>query len=725
MTSGWPPERPGPRRPDAPPGGSHRRSALRTPPHGIDLGEDDSGYPDGGWSGNDDPGQPGYVGSGQPGYAGAGQPGYGGPPDDGRGGRRARHGRPGQQDQGYPGRDVPSRSGRGSPPPGTAEPSYYNLAYGAHGYDAPGRGSGDGGGGPVYGAPVADVQAPNSRGYRGRPSGPPGSDAPGNTNAGSPRSRHGRPGQGGPSYAEPGAAQPPQAGPGPAGSRQAWPGEPRYAGPGPADPRYAGPGYRGPGRAGPQHDPQGYGSPRPAGPGPGRGSGPQAPASPRGPQPGHRRPARPDGDEHPPRRDGDEDAYGPRHPRPDSGDAYPPRRDGERDGYRSRRARPGEGDAQPERRGGDDAYRSRPTRPEADRDDARTSRWDTGLDALRGRRPTGRASFADDYRGRRDSAEDAYRVPAARQAGPLSEPFLAPGTSRAAYVGRDAHDLAGSPDATGPATAWMPAAADTAIGTRTDRRRAATPERGPRPGSRRAQNAGKQSCADDSTAVLPRPGRVARRSAPDEESAEPARRRGGRPGRRTGRHLTPKVWLFGGVGVLVLAVVAVALVMLGPSGPSGPEHSLTTPLRLGAFTRSSRLTRQMNVAALERKIIAQSSGQASHLVSSVYEAGSPVAGSGTPAQVMLFIGGQLSGGSPATSVKSFLQHFSGADQTGAGSLAGDAACVGADAKGTGGQTVCAWFDNNTFGELVSPNMPVSALASELRAIRPDVEHVVK
>jgi hypothetical protein len=175
--------------------------------------------------------------------------------------------------------------------------------------------------------------------------------------------------------------------------------------------------------------------------------------------------------------------------------------------------------------------------------------------------------------------------------------------------------------------------------------------------------------------------------------------------------------------VLVCAAAA-AVIMLGRSGPSGPKHSLTTPLRLGAFTRSSKLTKQMNVGAIERNIIQQSSGQASHLVSSVYEAGSPVAG-GTPAQVMLFIGGQLNGGSPVTSVQSFTEHFKGAARTGAGSLGGDAACVGSQAKGTGGQTVCAWFDNNTFGELVSPNMPVSALASELRAIRPDVEHVVK
>ena len=270
----------------------------------------------------------------------------------------------------------------------------------------------------------------------------------------------------------------------------------------------------------------------------------------------------------------------------------------------------------------------------------------------------------------------------------------------------------------------MPAVTDTAVGTRTARPRAAVLDRGPRPGGRPAETASQEnSLAGSSTQVLPRPARVDRRPAPAEQ---PARRRDSRPSRRTWLHLTLRTWLLTGTGVLVLvAAGAAAVVMLGRSGPSGPEHSLSTPLRLGAFTRSSRLTKQMNVAAIERRIVAQSSGQASHLVSSVYEAGSPMPGSSTSAQVMLFIGGQLTGGSPATSVKSFLEHFSGAAKTGAGSLAGDAACVGAGAKGTGGQTVCAWFDNNTFGELVSPNMPVSALASELRSIRPDVEHVVK
>jgi hypothetical protein len=46
--------------------------------------------------------------------------------------------------------------------------------------------------------------------------------------------------------------------------------------------------------------------------------------------------------------------------------------------------------------------------------------------------------------------------------------------------------------------------------------------------------------------------------------------------------------------------------------------------------------------------------------------------------------------------------------------------------GSGGSlAVCAWFDNDTFGEVVSPNLSAAALANEMRAIRPLVERVVR
>ena len=175
-----------------------------------------------------------------------------------------------------------------------------------------------------------------------------------------------------------------------------------------------------------------------------------------------------------------------------------------------------------------------------------------------------------------------------------------------------------------------------------------------------------------------------------------------------------------GAGLLV-AVAAVAAVAILRSGPGGPSHTLTTPARLGAYLRRPQLARQMDVAQLKKNIIANSSGQASHVVSAVYEKGSTVPGGPAP-QAILFIGGKLTGASAAASIKSFDQHFREGKQTSPGRLGGRAACVPAQPR-TNHAAVCAWFDNDTFGELVSPNMTASALADELRAIRPGIERL--
>jgi hypothetical protein len=37
--------------------------------------------------------------------------------------------------------------------------------------------------------------------------------------------------------------------------------------------------------------------------------------------------------------------------------------------------------------------------------------------------------------------------------------------------------------------------------------------------------------------------------------------------------------------------------------------------------------------------------------------------------------------------------------------------------------MCAWFDNDSFGELVSPTMNANALASAMQQVRPSVEQV--
>ncbi len=170
-----------------------------------------------------------------------------------------------------------------------------------------------------------------------------------------------------------------------------------------------------------------------------------------------------------------------------------------------------------------------------------------------------------------------------------------------------------------------------------------------------------------------------------------------------------------------MVATAVAVVAILRSGPGGPAHTLTTPARLGAYLRRPQLARRMDVAQLERNIIANSSGQARHVVSAVYEKGSTVPGGPAP-QVILFIGGKLTGVSAVASIKTFGQHFRDTEQTSPGRLGGRAACVPAQ-SGTGDAAVCAWFDYDTFGELVSPNMTASALAGELRMIRPSIERV--
>ena len=194
-------------------------------------------------------------------------------------------------------------------------------------------------------------------------------------------------------------------------------------------------------------------------------------------------------------------------------------------------------------------------------------------------------------------------------------------------------------------------------------------------------------------------------------------------GRRRGRSGDRRLWfaLGGVVVVFVGAIVAIVMVAF-PSGPGGPAHTLVTPNQLNAFTRRPALEQQMNVAQLRQDVVNTSSGQVRHVVEAVYEAGNSTSGS-TP-QIILFIGGNLLNASPQVSVTSFTQRFKGAKITSAGSL-GEAACVNATASQPGSVAMCAWFDNDSFGEVVSPTMNASALANAMRQIRPHVELVAK
>jgi hypothetical protein len=195
-------------------------------------------------------------------------------------------------------------------------------------------------------------------------------------------------------------------------------------------------------------------------------------------------------------------------------------------------------------------------------------------------------------------------------------------------------------------------------------------------------------------------------------------------GKRRGGSGDRRLWFALG-GVLVVAAVAIVAIVLVafPSGPSGPAHTLVTPNQLGAFGRRPALEQQMNVSQLRQDVVNTSSGQARHVVEGVYESGNSVPGS-TP-QIILFIGGNLANANPVDSVTSFTKRFKGATVTSAGTMAGKAVCVDATAAEPGSVAMCAWFDNDSFGEVVSPTMKASALANTMRQIRPKVELIAK
>lgn len=192
---------------------------------------------------------------------------------------------------------------------------------------------------------------------------------------------------------------------------------------------------------------------------------------------------------------------------------------------------------------------------------------------------------------------------------------------------------------------------------------------------------------------------------------------------RTVPHRWRRVLLRLGTGLALVIVAGVAVLIL-TSRSGGPAHLLTTPARLGAYVSKPQLGQQMGVAQLKKNIVTQSAGAVGNVVSAVYENGSSTPGGPAP-QILLFIGGHLSGASPAASIRSFTQHLAGARLVSPGKMGGEAACVSGEPGSGGSLAACAWFDNDTFGEVVSPNLSAAALANEMRAIRPLVERVAR
>ncbi len=203
----------------------------------------------------------------------------------------------------------------------------------------------------------------------------------------------------------------------------------------------------------------------------------------------------------------------------------------------------------------------------------------------------------------------------------------------------------------------------------------------------------------------------------------PGRGPGRGTGRRRGRSNDHRLWL-ALLGVVIAAAAAItAIIKFEFPSHSGPVHAMETPSRIGSFARTVDMEKTAHLAELRADVIRMSAGEASNVKSAVYESGTPTAGS--TVQIIMFIGGHLANAAPATSITDFTQKFAGATIVSAGSLGGKAACVEEGAGTSDPSSICVWFDNDSFGEIVSPTMNATQLANVMRTVRPDLEIVVK
>ncbi len=194
-------------------------------------------------------------------------------------------------------------------------------------------------------------------------------------------------------------------------------------------------------------------------------------------------------------------------------------------------------------------------------------------------------------------------------------------------------------------------------------------------------------------------------------------------GRRRGRSGDRRQWMaLGAIAVVAAGAIGGVLMKYAFSGPSGPAHQVSAPQSVDGFTRSANLEKQLKVKDLANQVAQASSGQASDVVYAVYQQGSITPGSN--AQIFMFVGGKLSGADPGASVANFEQTYPGAKAVPAGTLGGEAACAETTRNGQSA-SMCVWFDNDTFGTVVSPTMTTAKLAATMDAARPGLEHLAK
>jgi hypothetical protein len=194
-----------------------------------------------------------------------------------------------------------------------------------------------------------------------------------------------------------------------------------------------------------------------------------------------------------------------------------------------------------------------------------------------------------------------------------------------------------------------------------------------------------------------------------------------RIGRRRGGSSDHRLWIGLGVVVVLAAAAIVGIIKFEFPSHSGPAHTMQTPAGIGTYARTVDLEKEANLGQLRNEVIKMSAGQATDVKSAMYESGKAAAGN--TEQIIMFIGGHLANADPASSIAGFKQKYPGATLVNPGSLGGEATCVEEGGGTSESVSMCAWFDNDSFGEIVSPTMNASALAKAMLTVRPAVELV--
>jgi len=219
--------------------------------------------------------------------------------------------------------------------------------------------------------------------------------------------------------------------------------------------------------------------------------------------------------------------------------------------------------------------------------------------------------------------------------------------------------------------------------------------------------------------VRGRPARKPRKSGRPKSGQGRPRAGKGRPAvgqARSGTRRRVPVKVMVVLGSAIIATLAVVgYVVLRPQA----SHVVSAPASQSGYARQPA-----NATAndLRHKIVAAAGGAVRNVVAAVYQR---TTGPGTKKgpQIVVFIGGNLSGGASADNlISAYMTRLPGAFTTTAGRLGGRAACAPGS---NGGPAECAWADNDTFGVVVSATLNSAGLADVMRQMRPQVEHVVR